>query len=178
MHSSKFFLAATALASTALSQKSDDEFCSAFFTSFVSIIEEEAPKTPEAILSFLSATQTATPTTTAPPLTTLDFEAHASQLCSIAAVLPSSLLPEFQTYAESLVAFGHSRSSEHIEYVTDCAPEEDVASSTSFLERFFSATDNFCAETPAPGSTTSGAYATVTPTPTSSACRGSRFRRT
>ena len=177
MHGSKFFLTVAALASTALSQKSDDEFCSAFFTSFVSIIEEEAPKTPDAILSFLSATQTATPTTTAPPLTTLDFGAHAAQLCSIAGVLPSSLLPEFQTYAGSLIAFGHARSSEHIAYVTDCAPEEDVASSTSFLEHFFTATDNFCEETPAPGSTTKSGYPTPTPTATSSACRGSRFRR-
>ncbi|KAI0506566.1 hypothetical protein F5B22DRAFT_623504 [Xylaria bambusicola] len=177
MHSSKFLLAVAALAGAALSQKSDDEFCSAFFTSFVSIIEEEAPKTPEAILSFLSATQTATPTTTAPPLTTLDFGAHASELCSIAGVLPSSLLPVFQTYAESLVAFGYARSSEHFAYVTDCAPEEDVASSTSFLKDFFTATGNFCEETPAPGNTPSGTNSVPTPTATSSACRGSRPRR-
>ncbi|GAW19572.1 hypothetical protein ANO14919_090600 [Xylariales sp. No.14919] len=167
MHTTKFLLSIAALAGTSLSQKSDSEFCSAFFTSLVSIIEEEAPKTPSAILSYLAQTETATPTTTAPPLSTLDFASHAMQLCEIATELPPSLLPEFQTYAEELLSFGHHRSSEHIAYVTDCAPESEVASRTSYLNFIFTATDNFCAETPAPGSTSGGAYPTPTLTVTS-----------
>ncbi|KAI0539424.1 hypothetical protein GGR58DRAFT_524686 [Xylaria digitata] len=168
MHSTKILLAVAALAGTSLSQKSDSEFCFAFFTSLISIIEEEAPKTPSAIFSFLTQSETASPTTTAPPLTTLDFASHAQELCEIATELPSSLLPEFQTYAEALLSFGRARSSEHIAYVTDCAPEEEVASRISYLNYIFTATDNFCEQTPAPGGASNGTYPTPTPTATSS----------
>ncbi|KAH8161551.1 hypothetical protein CIB48_g6705 [Xylaria polymorpha] len=169
MYSTKILLSIAALAGTSLSQKSDSQFCSAFFTSLVSIIVEEAPTTPPAILSFLApSTETASPTTTAPPLTTLDFASHAQELCEIATELPSSLLPEFQTYAEALLSFGRARSSEHIAYVTDCAPEDEVASRTSYLNYIFTATDNFCTQTPAPGGMSNGTYPTPTPTATSS----------
>ncbi|KAI0452183.1 hypothetical protein F5B21DRAFT_484360 [Xylaria acuta] len=169
MHSTKILLSIAVLASTSLSQKSDSQFCSAFFTSLVSIIEEEAPKTPPAILSFFAqSTDTTSPTTSAPPLTTLDFASHAQELCEIATELPSSLLPDFQTYAEALLSFGRARSSEHVAYVTDCAPEEEVASRTSYLDYIFTATDNFCEQTPAPGGASNGTYPTPTPTATSS----------
>ncbi|KAI0549961.1 hypothetical protein F4679DRAFT_544340 [Xylaria curta] len=169
MYSTKIFLSIAALAGTSLSQKSDSQFCSAFFTSLVSIIEEDAPMTPPAILSFLaSQTETVSPTTTAPPLTYLDFASHAQELCHIATELPSSLLPEFQTYAAALLEFGKDHSSEHIAYVTDCAPESEVASRTSYLDYVFTATGNFCTETPAPGGASNGTYPTPTPTATSS----------
>ncbi|KAF2967988.1 hypothetical protein GQX73_g5576 [Xylaria multiplex] len=150
MHSTKILLAVAALAGTSLSQKSD------------------TPKTPSAILSFLAQSETASPTTTAPPLTTLDFASHAQELCEIATELPSSLLPEFQSYAEVLLDFGRSHSSEHIAYVTDCAPEEEVSSRSSYLNYVFTATDNFCEQTPAPGGASDGTYPTPTPTATSS----------
>ncbi|KAI1424534.1 hypothetical protein F5Y12DRAFT_751298 [Xylaria sp. FL1777] len=169
MHSTKILLSIAALAGTSLSQKSDSEFCSAFFTSFVSLIDEKAPHTPSAILSFLAqSTESASPTTSTPPLTTLDFASHAQELCEIATELPSSLLPEFKTYAAELLSFGIAYSSEHIAYVTDCAPEDEVASSTSYLEQFFTATGNFCEQTPAPGGASNGTFATPTPTDTSS----------
>ncbi|KAI1756053.1 hypothetical protein F4782DRAFT_537864 [Xylaria castorea] len=169
MYSTKIFLSIAALAGTSLSQKSDNEFCSAFFTSLVSIIEEDAPTTPPAIVSFLAqSTETASPTTTAPPLTTLDFASHAQELCEIATELPSSLLPEFQSYAGALLSFGKAHSSEHIAYVTDCAPENEVASRSSYLEYIFTATGNFCEQTPAPGGTSNGTYPTPTPTATGS----------
>ncbi|KAI1125918.1 hypothetical protein F5Y10DRAFT_245918 [Nemania abortiva] len=169
MHSTKIILPIAALVGTSLSQKSDSQFCSAFFTSLVSIIEEEAPTTPPAILSFFAqSTETASPTTTAPPLTTLDFASHAQELCEIATELPSSLLPQFQTYAAALLRFGKDHSSEHIAYVTDCAPENEVASRSSYLEYIFTATDNFCEQTPTPGSAPNGTYPTATPTATSS----------
>ncbi|KAI0424255.1 hypothetical protein F5Y09DRAFT_324913 [Xylaria sp. FL1042] len=168
MYRTKVLLAIAALAGTSLSQKSDSQFCSAFFTSLVSIIEEEAPMTPPAILSFLSSSETASPTTTAPPLTTLDFASHARELCTIATELPSSLLPVFQTYASELLEFGHEHSSEHIAYVTDCAPESEVSSRSSYLEYIFTATGNFCNETPTPGGASNGTYPTPTPTATSS----------
>lgn len=176
MYSTKILLSIAALAGTSLSQKSDSQFCSAFFTSLVSIIVEEAPTTPPAILSFLApSTETASPTTTAPPLTTLDFASHAQELCEIATELPSSLLPEFQTYAEALLSFGRARSSEHIAYVTDCAPEDEVASRTSYLNYIFTATDNFCTQTPAPGGMSNGTYPTPTPDGDELLCRSQQL---
>ncbi len=167
MYSTKILLFIAALAGTSLSQKSDSQFCSAFFTSLVSIIEEEAPKTPPAIVSFLAQSTETASTTSIPPLTTLDFASHARELCEIATELPSSLLPEFQTYAEALLSFGHAHSSEHVAYVTDCSPEDEVASRSSYLEYIFTATGNFCEQTPAPGGAPNGTYPTPTPTATS-----------
>ncbi|KAI8948376.1 hypothetical protein F4801DRAFT_604447 [Xylaria longipes] len=164
MHSTKIFFALATLTGISLSQKSDSEFCSAFFTSFLSVIENSDVATPTGIVSFLAQR---TPTTTAPPLTILDFASHAQELCELATELPSSLLPEFRTYASGLLEFGKSYSSEHIAYVTDCAPESEVASRSSYLEYVFTATGNFCTETPAPGGASDGTYPTPTPTATS-----------
>ncbi|KAI0412621.1 hypothetical protein F5X98DRAFT_354387 [Xylaria grammica] len=163
MHSTKILFALAALTGTSLSQKSDSEFCSAFFTSFLSVILNSDVPTPTGIVSFLAQQ---TPTTTAPPLTVLDFASHAQELCELATELPSSLLPEFSTYAAGLLEFGKSYSSEHIAYVTDCAPESEVASRSSYLEYVFTATGNFCTETPAPGGASNGTYPTPTPTAT------------
>ncbi|GAP84732.1 hypothetical protein SAMD00023353_0800350 [Rosellinia necatrix] len=163
-YNTRILLSIAALAGTSLAQKSDSEFCSAFFTSFLSVILEEAPPTPAAIVSFLA---TASPTTTPPAaLTTLDFASHAQELCEVATVLPSSLLPAFQTYAAELLDFGRSHSDEHIDYVTDCSPESEAASRASYLSYIFTATGNFCDQTPAPGSTSDGSYPAITPTPT------------
>ncbi|KAI3325234.1 hypothetical protein HD806DRAFT_492383 [Xylariaceae sp. AK1471] len=165
MHSTKFFIALASLTGISLSQKSDSKFCSAFFTSFYSIIENSDAPTPAGIVSFLAQR---TPTVTAPPKSTFDFASHAQELCELATELPSSLLPEFRTYASELLDFGKSYSNEHIAYVTDCAPESEVASRSSYLEYVFTATGNFCTETPAPGSASNGTYPTPTPTATSS----------
>ncbi|KAI0197813.1 hypothetical protein F4808DRAFT_437712, partial [Astrocystis sublimbata] len=127
MHSTTRLLFATAaLASSSLAQKSDSAFCSAYFTSFLSVIDSEAPETPSAIVPyFLTATPTPTntntntitslppPTTTIAtpaPLTTLDFASHAQQLCAIATELPPSLIPDFTSYASSLLSWGKKHS--------------------------------------------------------------------
>ncbi|KAH8164722.1 hypothetical protein CIB48_g3528 [Xylaria polymorpha] len=164
MHSTKILFALAALTGTSLSQKSDSEFCSAFFTSFLSVILNSDVPTPTGIVSFLAQQS---PTITAAPLTTLDFASHAQELCELATELPPSLLPEFRTYAEGLLEWGKSYSSEHIAYVTDCSPESEVSSRSSYLEYIFTATDNFCTETPAPGGASNGTYPTPTPTATS-----------
>ncbi|KAJ2990947.1 hypothetical protein NUW58_g2709 [Xylaria curta] len=148
MYSTKILFAFALLTGTTLSQKSDSEYCSAFFTSFLSVILNSDAQTPTGIASWVAQR---TPTTTAAPLTVLDFASHAQELCTLATELPSSLLPEFRTYAADLLEWGKLYSSEHIAYVTDCAPESEVASRSSYLEYVFTATDNFCTETPAPG---------------------------
>ncbi|KAI8632049.1 hypothetical protein F5Y19DRAFT_492959 [Xylariaceae sp. FL1651] len=164
MHSTKILFFAAAFAGTSLSQKSDAEFCSAYFTSFLSVILNEVPTTPAGILPYFP-----TVPADAPPLTTLDFASHAQELCAIATELPSSLLPDFKTYADQLLSFGKSHSSEHVAYVTDCSPPDEVASRSSYLEYVFTATGNFCAgQTPTPGGSPTDACPTPTPTVTSS----------
>ncbi|KAF2968874.1 hypothetical protein GQX73_g4665 [Xylaria multiplex] len=156
MHSTRVLLSIAALAGTSLSQKSDAEFCSslqnAFFTSFLPL----APTTPADILSFI-ATATGIP---ALP-TTIDPSAHQDQLCAIATALPSSLLPEFQSFAGELLEFGRENSAPLIEYITDCVPEPTAASMASYVSYVFTATGNICTETAVPGSTGS-VYPTAT----------------
>jgi hypothetical protein len=164
-------LSIAALVGTSLSQKSDSEFCSTALISFFSLIGSEAPTTPAAIVSFVaSATQLPPFPTTIVPGATIDAEAHQSQLCAIATALPSSLLPEFQTFASELLSFGKAHSSELIAYITDCVPEEEVASSSSYINYVFTATGNICQETPAPtpGGASNGTYPTATSAPSSS----------
>ncbi|KAJ2992728.1 hypothetical protein NUW58_g2066 [Xylaria curta] len=143
MYSTKALLFVAALAGTSLSQKSDSEFCSAQLESIFSLVRSpEAPTTPAAILSFIATN------TQVPPLpTTLDPEGHQSQLCALATALPSSLLPEFQTLAAELISFGKVHSNDFIAYITDCVAEENVASTTNYLNYIFTATGNICTET-------------------------------
>ncbi|KAI1735002.1 hypothetical protein F4680DRAFT_436657 [Xylaria scruposa] len=158
MHSTRVLLSIAALAGTSLSQTSDSAFCSSLQASFFSELIGSAPTTPADILSFI-ATATGIP---ALP-TTLNPSAHQDQLCAIATALPSSLLPEFQTFAGSLLSFGKDHSSELIGYITDCVPEPEAASMTSYVDYVFTATGNICTETAAPGSGASnGTYPTGT----------------
>ncbi|KAI1358751.1 hypothetical protein F5Y08DRAFT_321077 [Xylaria arbuscula] len=169
MHSTKTFLTLAAVAGTAISQKSDSEFCNSYLSSFFNVLGAEAPTTPADILSFI-ASQTAITTIpqTQPAGATLDPAKHQSQLCSLATALPSSLLPEFQSLASGLLSFGKAHSSDFIAYVTDCYAEDQVAASSSYLEYVFSATGNICTETATatPGGVSNGTYPTATPTAT------------
>ncbi|GAW23147.1 hypothetical protein ANO14919_126970 [Xylariales sp. No.14919] len=166
MYITKAFLLAAALVGTSLSQKSDSPGCLSAISVFKDVITE-APATPTAILSFIASN------TQLPSYTMGDAESHQSQLCAVAAVLPSSLLPEFQSLASGLMDFAHSRSSELIGYITACVPDEDVASSTDYVKHVLTATGNICTETPAPttsGGAPNGTYPTPTRTATSYIC--------
>ncbi|KAI0550017.1 hypothetical protein F4679DRAFT_544498 [Xylaria curta] len=162
MYSTKALLLAAALAGTSLSQKSDSPACSSAVSVFSGLITD-APATPTAILSFIASN------TQIPSFTIGDAESHQSQLCAVAAALPSSLLPEFQTLGSQLMDFAHSHSSELLAYITACAPDDKVASSTSYFNHVLSATGNICTETatPTPGGASNGTYPTPTVTPTS-----------
>ncbi|KAI1425342.1 hypothetical protein F5Y12DRAFT_748101 [Xylaria sp. FL1777] len=150
MYATKF-LAIAALTGSALSQKSDSAYCSSVDSSFLSELYEVAPPTPAAILSYLS--ENSLPPSA--PLTAIDFEAHKEELCSLAAELPPSLLPDFKTYGAELLEIGATYSADLVAFITDCSPAAEVASLTSALDFYFTATGNLCAETTAPGSTSS-----------------------
>ncbi|KAI1737519.1 hypothetical protein F4680DRAFT_427970 [Xylaria scruposa] len=166
MYSTKALLLAAALAGTSLSQKSDSPACSSAVSVFSGLISD-APATPTEILSFIASN------TQIPSFTIGDAESHQSQLCAVAAALPSSLLPEFQTLGSQLMDFAHSHSSELVAYITACVPDDKVASSTSYFDHVLSATGNICTETatPTPGGASNGTY--PTPTVTSSTSNNS-----
>ncbi|KAI0424598.1 hypothetical protein F5Y09DRAFT_134840 [Xylaria sp. FL1042] len=172
MYSSKALLLIAALAGTSLAQKSDSEFCASYLSSFFTVLGAESPTTPADILSFIASnTDIPSVPSSQPPGAILNPAEHQSQLCSLATELPSSLLPEFQTLASGLLSFGKAHSSDFIAYVTDCYPEDEVASSTSYLNYIFTATGNICEETatatPTPGAASNGTYPTAVPTATS-----------
>ncbi|KAI0100091.1 hypothetical protein GGR51DRAFT_575892 [Nemania sp. FL0031] len=171
MYSTKVLLAIAALAGTSLSQKSDSEFCASYASSLF-VLFGEAPTSPPAIVSFLAqSTSAAVPTTTASPVTTPapaatpDFIGHAEFLCELITELPSSLLPDFQTYAGGLLSFGKVHSSEYVAYVTDCVAGDAAASMTSYLDYIFTATGNLCQPTSTSGAASNSAYPT-SPAPT------------
>lgn len=143
-----------ALAGTSLAQASDAAYCSAYQSSLFGELIAGVPTTPAAILSY--ATQFPLPTT-------LDFQAHATQLCDILGALPTSLLPEFKSFASELLEYGASYQSEFVGYVTACEPEDEVASMTSALASYFTATGNLC-PTPTPAPTSGGAANGTYPT--------------
>lgn len=167
MYTAKVFLPIAALAGTAVSQKSNSEYCASQLYTFLSMLGSEAPTTPAAIASFIATD----PHIPALPTTALNPEGHQSQLCAVAEYLPSSLLPEFQTLASGLMSYGKAHSTDFIAYVTDCAPEDGAASTVSYLNYVFSATGNICEQsatpTPTPGGSSNGTYPTATPTITS-----------
>ncbi|KAI1748291.1 hypothetical protein F4782DRAFT_517960 [Xylaria castorea] len=157
MYTAKVLLAITALAGTSLSQKSDSEYCSAAEGSILSNLIAVAPTTPAVILSYV-ATQTAFPP--APPFMTGSFEYHASQLCLIAEQLPSSLLPTYQTFAQEFLAVGQSFEPKLVAFITDCVPENAIASQTSQLDSYLHPTGNPCTQTSTPTRSSNGTYPT------------------
>ncbi|KAI0485729.1 hypothetical protein F4859DRAFT_393754 [Xylaria cf. heliscus] len=164
MYNPKVLLFIAALAGTALSQKSDAEYCSWKMSSFFSFVVAEGPTTPAAVLSFL-----ATQTNSKPPLSTYGPEAHGEEICSIYSELPPSLVPEFQTYITSVLSFGNAHSDVLLGVASDCVPEDKVASVTSYIHEMLTPTGNPCQATPAPGGAANGTYPTSpAPTATSS----------
>ncbi|KAI1756295.1 hypothetical protein F4782DRAFT_550152 [Xylaria castorea] len=164
MYSLKALFFVAAFAGTSLSQKSDAEYCSSKMSSFFSWVVAEGPTTPAAVLSFL-----ATQTNSKAPLNTFGPEAHGEEICSIYSELPPSLLPQLQTYITSVLSFGNANSDVLIGVATDCVPQDQVASVTSYIHSMLTPTGNQCEATPAPGGAANGTYPTSpAPTATSS----------
>ncbi|KAI0503070.1 hypothetical protein F5B22DRAFT_652429 [Xylaria bambusicola] len=163
---SNILLFITALAGTTVAQRSDAAYCVSKMSSFLSWANTEGPTTPVAVLDFL-----AHQTNSKPPLATFGPEAHGEEICSIYRELPASILPEFQTYIVSVLSFGSVNSDVLIGVATECAPEDQVASITSYIHEMLTPT-GLCEETPTPTPTpcgmANGTYPTsvYSPTPT------------
>ncbi|KAI0875170.1 hypothetical protein GGS24DRAFT_456716 [Hypoxylon argillaceum] len=163
MYSPKVLLFIAAFAGTSLSQKSDAEYCSSKMSSFFSWVVAEGPTTPAAVLAFL-----ATQTNSKPPLSTFGPEAHGEEICSIYSELPDSLKPQLKTYITSVLSFGNANSEVLLDVATDCVPENQVASVTSYIHAMLTPSGDGCDPTPTPGSAANGTYPT-SPAPTATA---------
>ncbi|KAI0408762.1 hypothetical protein F4802DRAFT_549012 [Xylaria palmicola] len=163
MYGARVLLLTAAFAGTSLSQKSDAEFCASKVSSFFSWAQVEGPTTPAAVLSFI-----ATAPGSMPPLSTFGPEAHGQEICSIYSKLPASLLPEFQTYITSVLSFGGAHSDVLIGVATDCVPEDQVASVTSYIHQMLTPTGPCEPTTATPGGAANGTYPTPTITATAS----------
>ncbi|KAI0199520.1 hypothetical protein F4808DRAFT_213516 [Astrocystis sublimbata] len=164
MYPTKAVLLAAALAGTTLSYGTDSPECTASSNLFISIAATEAPATPTAILSFLSAHRDEIPA-----FTMGDAESHQSELCGLAAALPDSLLPQLATLGSELMVFAHAHSSQLNGYLEACAADATVASSSSsYFNSVIHNTGNICTETK-----TAEPTATATATPACGAGSGS-----
>ncbi|TRX88839.1 hypothetical protein FHL15_010298 [Xylaria flabelliformis] len=162
MYNTKILFAVAALSGTSLSQKSDSQFCSADAQSLVSLFAQAAT-IPPSLSSYLApnpGTPTGSATITTSAAQTPDFIGHAQFLCQVITELPSSLLPDFQTYAYDLLSFGSAHSSVYEAYITNCVPEPEAASMTNYLNYVFTATGDLCQSTPTPTGAPNGTYPT------------------
>ncbi|KAI0531841.1 hypothetical protein GGR58DRAFT_492182 [Xylaria digitata] len=171
MYSIKAVLSVTALAGISLSQSFDGQAC---FESESSLFAN-APTMPAALASY-----TGDSTETAPPATTTSFdnplgdpEVYVEFICGMLAGLPSSLLPDFQSYGSALLSYGSVHISEYDAYITDCVTTgEEASTRISYLNSILTGTGNLCQPTLAPGGVSNSSYPT-TPAPTATSSNAS-----
>ncbi|KAH8156536.1 hypothetical protein CIB48_g11707 [Xylaria polymorpha] len=166
----KVLLPVAALAGASLAQSyPDPSACSASRSSFIA----NAPTFPPELTPYLEAPlfsggQTAPgATATLPPDTLADPSAYVEVLCSVAAELPSSLLPAFQTWGSGLLSYGSVHISQYDDFVTQCVTTGSAAATiTSYLNSILTATGGLCQPTSAPGGESNGTASTPAATVT------------
>ncbi|KAI1178523.1 hypothetical protein F4777DRAFT_100572 [Nemania sp. FL0916] len=176
MHGTKLLFGVVAISGTSLAQSSTtkDPTCLASFTRF----RTEVPTLPPALNSYLDNLIGDGPVTAPSQTTALGGDTLANPdgyqevFCSIASGLPSSLLPDLQSYGAGLLSYGSAHLSEYDAYVTNCVTTGDAASTLlSEIHAMFTGAGDLCKPTATPASPSSsynGSYpVTPTPTPTS-----------
>ncbi|KAI1746951.1 hypothetical protein F4782DRAFT_552860 [Xylaria castorea] len=168
----KILLPVAAFAGVSLA--ADSAACSASRAGFIAGAPTFAPELGPYLDGPLGGGSGATTTaafasTTLPPDTLADPEGYVSVLCSVAAELPASLLPEFQSWGGSLLKYGSSHISQYDDFVTDCVTTGPAAATiTSYLNNLLTGTGGLCSKpTSAPGGASNGT-ASATPTGTNS----------
>ncbi|KAI0424071.1 hypothetical protein F5Y09DRAFT_353867 [Xylaria sp. FL1042] len=96
-----------------------------------------------------------------------DPEGYQAYICSVAATLPKSLVPEFQSFGSSLLSYGSVHLSQYDAYVTDCIASGEAASTiTSQLHQMLTGTGGMCPQPTANATTTPASNGTTYPTGT------------
>ncbi|KAF2965154.1 hypothetical protein GQX73_g8413 [Xylaria multiplex] len=158
-----------ALAGVSLAQSPTSLDCSQSVSYFIA----NAPTIPPELSTYLNdpfynpvQTLTNGDVITLPPDTLANPSAYVNVLCGVAAELPSSLLPGFQSYGKALLGYGSSHIVEYDAFVTDCVTTGPVASATiSYLNNLLTGTGLLCQPTATPGASSNGTVST-TPAPT------------
>ncbi|KAI1362871.1 hypothetical protein F5Y08DRAFT_341188 [Xylaria arbuscula] len=176
MYGSKFILSVTALAGTSLAQTTTSKSpeCQSSLEAF-----SDVPVPSAALASYLASSGGSSDGSTGGLDATFeDPDGYQAVVCSVAATLPKSLIPDFQAFGSSLLSYGSVHLSQYDAYVTNCIASGDAASTiTSQLHEMLTGTGGMCQQTatatttPVSNGTTystgTGAY-TPGPTATSS----------
>ncbi|KAI0912900.1 hypothetical protein F4823DRAFT_579142 [Ustulina deusta] len=164
MYNTKVLFPVAALASVSLAQSYADPACSETISSFLA----GAPTLPAALSPYFynsaaTPVQTASAATSAlPPDTLADPEGYVELLCSLAAELPSSVLPDFQSWGMGLLSYGSVHISEYDAFVTQCVTTGEAAATiTSYLNSILTGTGGLCQPTATPGGAANGTISTT-----------------
>ncbi|KAI8944017.1 hypothetical protein F4801DRAFT_573125 [Xylaria longipes] len=173
MYNKKALLPVAVLAGASLAQTTlDQSACDSIRNSFIANAPTAAPELLPYVAAPLGIGNSATSTaanasTTLPPDTLEDPEGYVSLLCSVAADIPSSLLPEFQSWGSGLLSYGSVHISDYDAFVTECVTTGAAAATiTSYLNSILTGTGGLCQPTSAPGSAPNGTLSTPAPTAT------------
>ncbi|TRX96976.1 hypothetical protein FHL15_002282 [Xylaria flabelliformis] len=165
----KVLLPMAALAGVSLA--ADPSVCSASRAGFIAGAPTFAPELSPYLDAPLGggkgATTTATyASATLPPDTLADPSGYVSVLCSVAAELPASLLPAFESWGGALLKYGSSHISQYDDFVTECVTTGPAAATiTSYLNELLTGTGgigSLCEPTSAPAGASNGTYPTGT----------------
>ncbi|KAI0973440.1 hypothetical protein F4678DRAFT_477885 [Xylaria arbuscula] len=94
-----------------------------------------------------------------------DPDGYQALVCSVAATLPKSLVPEFQSFGSALLSYGSAHLSQYDAYVTDCIASGEAASTIiSELNSMLTGTGGMCPQPTATATTTPAFNGTTYPT--------------
>ncbi|KAI1157556.1 hypothetical protein F5B18DRAFT_164389 [Nemania serpens] len=165
MYNTKIFLSIAALAGASLAETFRSPACTATLNSLVA----NAPTYAPALAPWLQAPLAGSgrvATVTVGALS--DPEFYLEQLCSVAAELPPSLLPDFQTWGSRILSYGRDHISVYDALITSCiSTGEAGAAVTSYINSILTNTDGICQPTAAPSGGGGGrGPISTTPAPT------------
>ncbi|KAI1313788.1 hypothetical protein F5Y03DRAFT_405240 [Xylaria venustula] len=173
MYNNKMRLPVAALAGASLAQSfTPNPSCSASLTSIRDAAPTMAPALSPYLYDILSSRvlTVSGAVTTLPPDTLADPEGFVELLCDAVPEIPSSVLPDFQSWGQALLSYGSVHISEYDNFVTECVTTGAAAATlTSYLNNLLTGTGGFCqpTATATPGSASNGTVS-ATPAPTSS----------
>ncbi|KAI1307168.1 hypothetical protein F5Y03DRAFT_405733 [Xylaria venustula] len=169
MYSSKVLLSVAALAATSLAQTttSKSPACESSLLAF-----GDVPTPAPALASYLAggsgSSSSSSSSGSGLDATFEDPDGYQALVCSVAATLPKSLVPEFQSFGSALLSYGRAHLSQYDAYVTDCIASGEAASTIiSELHNMLTGTGGMCPPPTATATTTPAFNGTTYPTGTS-----------
>ncbi|KAI8949191.1 hypothetical protein F4801DRAFT_580733 [Xylaria longipes] len=161
MYDTKVLFTLAALADASLAQTSLDLGCSSLINEFVLA----APAVPANFASAFGPRATGSPDVGFLSLSRPDV--YVEQICEAVASMPSSMLPDFASYASLLLHFASVEISSYDSIVTKCVATGTAAASiTSFIHSIVSTPGGLCKPTSTSVPSGRNNTASITPYPT------------